>query len=243
MPQLFGLSFLVQLLCIVHMVRTGRPYWWTWIIMIPGIGIAAYLLTQVLPDLQNDPRARNAARGLAKRIDPQKDLRRLRDELARADTVQNRLRLGAEFLELGEPGEAEAVFRDCLRGMHATDPDILFAVAQAQFAQGKAQETHDTLKSLIASNPDFKSADGHLLFARTLEALERLQEALSEYDALEDSYPGEEARVRKAELLRKLGRDADARALIEKTLARTRIAPSYYRKAQKVWIDRAKKLA
>ena len=135
------------------------------------------------------------------------------------------------------------MFRDCLRGMHATDPDILFAVAQAQFAQGKAQETHDTLKSLIASNPDFKSADGHLLFARTLEALERLQEALSEYDALEDSYPGEEARVRKAELLRKLGRDADARALIEKTLARTRIAPSYYRKAQKVWIDRAKKLA
>jgi hypothetical protein len=243
MPQIIGLSMLLQFLCLVHMVRTGRPYWWTWIIVMGSyLGVGVYALTQIVPDLQNDPRARRAAKGLARRIDPQKDLRRLRDELARADTVQNRLRLGGEFLELGEAGEAEAVFRECLRGMHAEDPDILLALAQAQFAQDKAAETFATLSTLISANPNFKSAEGHLLYARALLALDRPQEALAEYAVLEESYPGEEARVRKAELLLALGRNSDARAILEKALARCRIAPAYYRRAQKVWIDRAQQL-
>jgi hypothetical protein len=206
------------------------------------LGVAVYAFTQILPDLQNDPRARRAARGLAKKLDPQKDLRRLRDELSRADTVQNRLRLGNEFLEYGEAGEAEAVFRDCLKGMYVTDPDILLALARAQFAQDKVADAHASLTALIAANPGYKSADGHLLYARTLEGLDRPQEALAEYDVLDESYPGEEARVRKAELLIKLGRNDDARATLERSLERTRIAPAYYRKAQDEWIARAKKL-
>lgn len=243
MPLLLGLSILLQFICLVHVVRSGRPYWWILIILMGSyLGVAVYAFTQILPDLQNDPRARRAARGLAKKIDPQKDLRRLRDELTRADTVQNRLRLGAEFLEFGEAAEAEAVFRDCLRGMYATDPDILLSLAHAQFVQDKIADAHATLGTLIAANPDYKSADGHLLYARTLEGLDRLQEALAEYDVLDESFPGEEARVRKAELLIRLGRKDDARATLEKTLARTRIAPAYYRKAQSEWIERARKL-
>lgn len=243
MPALFGLSILLQFICLVHVVRSGRPYWWIWIIIMGSyLGVAVYAFTQILPELQNDPRARGAARGLAKKLDPKKDLRRLRDELARADTVQNRLQLGAEFLDLGEPAEAEAVFRDCLKGMYASDPDILLALARAQFAQDKIADAHATLGTLIAANPDFKSADGYLLYARTLEALDRPDEALSEYAVLDESYPGEEARVRKAELLIKLGRSAEARGVIDRVLERTRVAPAYYRKAQREWIDRAKKL-
>jgi hypothetical protein len=243
MPVLLGLSILLQFICLVHVVRTGRPFWWIWIIIMGSfLGVAVYAFTQILPDLQNNPRARGAARGLAKKLDPTRDLRRLRDELARADTVKNRMHLGAEFMEVGESAEAESIFRDCLKGMHASDPDILLALSQAQFAQDKVADASATLTTLIAANPDFKSADGHLLYARTLEGLDRSLEALAEYDVLDESYPGEEARVRKAELLLKLDRKDEARATLEKTLERTRIAPAYYRKAQGVWIERAKKL-
>ena len=243
MPVAFGLTILLQIICVVHMVRTGRPFWWVWIIIIGSIvGVAVYALTQILPDLQNDPRARQAAKGIVKTINPERDLRRLREELARADTVQNRMRLGAEFLELGEPNEAEAVFRQCLRGLHAEDPDILLALAQAQFAQDKPQETHETLDTLIRANPDYKSPEGHLLYARTLQQLGRDQDALAEYEVLSDSYPGEEARVRKAELLRKLGMEGDARTVLETVLSRSKLAPAFYRKAQREWINRAKQL-
>lgn len=243
MSEAFGLSIVLQIFCLVHMVRTGRPLWWLWLIVFGSfLGVAVYVLTQVLPDLQDNPQARQAAKGLAKRIDPEKDLRRLREELARADTVQNRMRLGAEFLELEEAAEAEAVFRECLRGMHSEDPDILLALAQAQFAQDKASDAHETLNTLIRANPDYKSPDGHLLYARTLQALNRDQDALTEYEVLSDSYPGEEARVRKAELLRKLGHEGDARTVLETVLSRSKLAPAFYRKAQREWIDRAKQL-
>lgn len=243
MPYLFGLSAVLQFLCLVHMVRSGRPYWWTWIIVAGSfLGVGVYFVTQVLPDLQNDPRARRAARDLHKKLDPTRDLRRLRDELARADTVQNRLRLAGEFMDLGEHAEAEGILQACLKGLHATDADIMLALARAQFAQGKASETVATLDALIAANPGFKSADGHLLYARALEALDKPEAALAEYDVLDDSYPGEEARVRKAELLRKLGRDADARETAQKTLSRVRISPPYYRKAQREWTTRAEQL-
>ncbi|GMU44232.1 MAG: tetratricopeptide repeat protein [Xanthomonadales bacterium] len=243
MTHLFGLSVLLQFLCLVHMVRSGRPYWWTWIIVVGSfLGVGVYLLTQVLPDLQQNPHARRAARGLHRRLDPTRELRRLRDELARADTVQNRLQLAGEFSQLGEHAEAEGILRECLKGLHASDADILLALAQAQFAQGKAEATVATLNALKAANPDFRSADGHLLYARALEALDRAQDALAEYAVLDDSYPGEEARVRMAELLCKLGRDEQARALLEKALARVRIAPPYYRKAQREWIARAQRM-
>lgn len=243
MPPLLILSFILQFICLVHAVRTGRPYWWIWIIIMGSfLGVAVYAFTQILPDLQHDPRARRAAKGLAKRIDPQKDLRRLRDELQRADTVANRLKLGKEFLELGEAGEAEEILRACLKGLHATDADIMLALAQALFAQDKFKEAHATLTALIAANPNFRSPDGHLLFARTLEALDQREAALDEYNTLDDSYPGEEARVRKAQLLFALGRNGEARAVLEKTLARCRIAPAYYRRAQKPWIDQANAL-
>lgn len=241
MLQALGFSVILQFICLVHMVRTGRPYWWTWIIVLGSyLGVAVYALTQILPDLQNDPRARRAAGDLVKRVDPTRDLRKLRDELARADTVKNRLSLGAEFLALGEANEAEGIFRGCLKGMHATDPDILLALAQAQFAQGKAAQTLQTLEDLIAANPDFRSPDGHLLYARSLQALGRSGEALGEYQALEESFPGEEARIRLAELLIAEGRSAEARGLLEKSQERLRVAPAYYRKAQRNWSERAK---
>jgi hypothetical protein len=126
--------------------------------------------------------------------------------------------------------------------MHATDPDILLALAKAQSAQGKAGDTIATLDTLKSANPGYRSPDGHLLYARSLEGLDRDSEALAEYDVLEDSFPGEEARVRKAELLRRLGRDADARAVLEKVIERVRIAPDFYRKAQREWVDRAKQM-
>jgi len=243
MPPLLILSVILQFICLVHCIRSGRPSFWIWILIIGSfLGVAAYAFTQILPDLRHDPRARTAARGLAKRIDPERDLRGLRDELQRADTVQNRLRLAKEFLELGSAMEAEEILRACLKGMNATDTDIMLALAQAQFAQGKFADTEHTLKDLIEANPGFRSSEGHLLFARSLDANGRQAEALAEFDVLDDSYPGEEARLRKAQLLIGMGRSADAKVALETTLARTRIAPPFYRRAQKPWIDQAQAL-
>jgi len=244
MPVLLALSVALQFFCLVHMVRTGRPYWWLWIILIGSfLGVAVYIVTQVLPDLRASPKARRAARRVQQALDPARERRRIEAELAVSDTVQNRLRLARECLALGDAGNAVVLFESCLKGLHANDPHIMLGLAQAQFAHGDAGATRRTLEALITANPAFRSADGHLLYARALEQLGDVDAALHEYEALSEGYPGEEGRMRYALLLRRIGRPEEARRLFDQTLARAKIAPRHYRQENHEWIELAKQHA
>ena len=45
----------VQCLCAIHVYRTGRPNYWFYVILIfPGIGSLAYILTEILPGVRWD---------------------------------------------------------------------------------------------------------------------------------------------------------------------------------------------
>ena len=48
----YGLILLIQIACLIHAGRTGRPYFWFMIILfVPGLGILAYLAVEVIPGL------------------------------------------------------------------------------------------------------------------------------------------------------------------------------------------------
>lgn len=241
MPILVIASVCLQVFCLFHMVRSGRPYWWAWIIVLGAfMGAFVYLVTQVLPDLRHDPAARRAVRNVQKAIDPQREKKRIAAQLEVADTVDNRIRLARECLALGDVLNAEELFGSCLRGPHATDPDIMLGMAHAQFMRGDAAATKKTLDALIAANPSFDSNDGHLLYARSLEQLGDDQGALHEYATLAASYPGEEGRARYALLLKRTNQHAEAQQVFQQILARAKVAPKYYQRAQREWIDLAK---
>jgi hypothetical protein len=242
MPILVAASVVLQFVCLVHVFRTGRPYWWAWIILIGSfLGAAVYLVTQVLPDLRHDPSARRALRRVQKTIDPERERRELADRLELSPTVHNRLLLARERMQAGDPIAAEALYRECLTGLHATDPHLMLGLAQAQFLRGDFGATIATLDALIAANPGFRSTDGHLLYARALEALGNHARAIDEYAALVDNHPGEEARVRYARLLATLGRRADSAQQYRDVLRRIRLAPRHYGRAQREWMEEAKR--
>ena len=63
----------LQLLFVFHTVRTGRETIWIWILVfVPGIGCAAYFITQIMPELGHSRTARKAQNRLTKAIDPQR---------------------------------------------------------------------------------------------------------------------------------------------------------------------------
>jgi len=119
------------------------------------------------------------------------------------------------------------------------DPHLLLELATAQFAAKDFTDARSTLESLIKTNPSFKSHDGHLLYARSLENTNAITEALHEYEALASSYPGEEARVRYGMLLKQQGRTDEANNLFNESIARAKRAPSYYKKKEKHWLAMA----
>lgn len=242
MSPVIVLSVLVQIACAVHVVRTGRPLYWIFIILIGSfIGVAIYVCAEVLPNLGSSPTARRAVRGVRDRVDPEHGKRRATRDLEVADTLDNRRRLAEQGLASGDFQQAEALYGKCLVGMYKTDPHLMLGLAQAQFALGQVSQARATLDALIAANPTFRSFDGHLLYARSLEAEGNVAGALHEFDALVQGFPGEEARVRHAQLLKRDGQHAKAADTLREVVKRASLAPKYYQREQRTWIDLARR--
>ena len=238
----FVLSLLVQVALVVHAIKTGRNSIWIWVlVLLPPIGPLAYVVVELLPELMGSRTARTAARGMRKAIDPRRELRRATATAALTDTVESKAKLAGELLRRGDYAAAMDAYRAGLKGLYQHDPTLLLGLAEAQFAAEDPAAARASLDDLIAHNPDFKSADGHLLYARALEAEGNLVKAESEYRAIAGYYPGAEAKVRYAQLLLKAGKAADARATLDDIVKTAEFAPSHVRRAQAEWIAIAKR--
>ncbi len=236
------LIYIVQFGLIVHVLKTGRQMYWVIILIIaPGIGALAYFIVEILPDLQHNMRARRALRGVKNTLNPGGDLRRREIEHRLSGSVDAARHLATELMEKGRYGEAIAHFRTALGGIYEHDPDILLGLATAQFGDGDAAGCKQTLDLLRDKNPDYRSPEGHLLFARALEALDKLSEAEEEYSRLAGYYPGMEARVRYAGILERLEKTDLARQEYAAILESAELAPRHFRVAQKKWLAEAKK--
>jgi hypothetical protein len=153
--------------------------------------------------------------------------------------VAAKQRYADELVRLGRAADALPIYQTCLTGVFAEDPKLLLGYARAQFEAGDPAGTRKTLDDLIQKNPDFKSADGHLLYARALEGEGNTEKALSEYGALSEYFPGAEAGVRYAKLLIRLDQRPLAQQTLKALLDRAKFAPEHYRKAQREWLDEA----
>jgi hypothetical protein len=236
------LSLTLQIACAVHVVRTGRQYYWIWLILATSfLGVTIYLIAEVLPELRNDPRSRRAARKVLHTFDPERQRRHIKQRLEIADTVENRRALAEECMRLGDYTNAAELYRSILKGVFATDAGFLLGLAQAQANSGDFSAAHTTLDTLFSANPQYRSNDADLLRARVLEAQGDHDTALQQYQTLALSYPGEEARFRYGALLKQNGRFSDARQVFRDMLTRAKHAPRYYRKKERSWLESAQR--
>jgi hypothetical protein len=238
------LSIAIQAGLIIHVIKTGRNQIWIWVLALLSIpGAIAYIAVEILPDLFRSRTAQRTARGFKNAMDPQANLRRYENEARVTGNVAGRQRYAEELERHGKHDEAIAQYRSALTGLYEHDPNLMLGVARSQFAKGDPVAARTTLDELIRMNPDFKSPEGHLLYARALEGEGNFEKSLEEYRVLAPSYPGAEAAVRYAQLLQSQGRREEAQKVARELLEQARIAPAHYRKAQKSWLDAAERLA
>lgn len=236
----FGLSIIVQIALIVHVLKTGRAYYWIFIIFLPGIGPLVYFIVELLPELLESRRGRSAVRGIKKTLDPGADLRQRQKEHKLSGSVDATRRLAGELLESGETEKAIELYETALTGLYEHDPDLLLGLATAQFGNEQFDQARQTLDRLIEHNPDYRSPDGHLIYARSVEACGDVEKAREEYKALVAYYAGAEARVRYGAFLESLGDNDLALEEYEEIVTAAELAPRHYIKAQKHWINEAK---
>jgi hypothetical protein len=239
---IFSVTLAIQAGLIVHVIKTGRNTLWILAIaLLPGAGSLAYIVVEILPEVFGGRTARRTRAGVQRMIDPNRDLRRAAAEVEISGNVDARRRLAEEQYERGRYAEAIEVYHGGLRGIFEHDPTLLLGLARAQFAINDFASARASLERLIRHNPDFKSPDGHLLYARALEAQDALDEAEHEYGAVAPGFPGAEARVRYALLLKRRGKLEDARRILKDLLDGAKLSPAHYRKAQAEWLDQARR--
>ncbi|MBR0874447.1 tetratricopeptide repeat protein [Bradyrhizobium tropiciagri] len=233
---------LLDITLIYHASRTGRLQPWAFIIlMVPLFGALAYIVVELVPEWWGGPGGAQARKRVANKLDPEKQYRDLSDRLATSDTIANRVALATECQNVGRFEEAENHYDHVMRQPQGDDPSYALAKAQAQFARKRPADALATLDALRERWPDFESADGHLLYARALAEVGRVDEALAEYQAVTQYFPGAEARVRYGLLLQVVGRSAEARMVFNELLIQMRRAPRYLRNAQAEWLSIAEK--
>jgi len=234
----------LDVVLIVHAAKTGRFSPWAYIIlMLPGIGSAAYVLVELAPAWLGSYSGQKFQSCVGRTLQPTKRYRQLADNLAITDTIANRADLAAECRVIGKHDEALGLYESILALHLGDEPKFAVGRAQALFDLGRPAEAAAALEELKQQWPDYQSSGAHLLFARALEGAGATHRALDEYEAVAAYYPGAEPRVRQAALLIANGQADHGRVLAQEVVQRLRRAPSHVRRTQAEWLATARKLA
>jgi len=206
MPAIFAITVIIQAFFIYHVFRTGRPYWWAFIILsMPALGCLVYYFVEVFPNSQEHRSARRVGRNLARSLNPDAEMKRRIEEADICGSIANKAALAEECLAAGLTHDAIRLYQSCLAGPHANDPVLIFGLARSYFENGADALAMEQIQQLQTNHPAFKASEVRLLKARTLEESGDTLGALAEYEDIVPTYVGLEAKSRYALLLKKAG--------------------------------------
>ncbi len=237
------LLLLLDVALIVHAVKSGRNTIWIMVIlMLPGIGAVTYAVVEILPEYMGSPKVRRAQSSFAKKLNPTARFNALKDQLTVVDTIANRSALAEEALNIGRYDEALNQYHAIVAMPMGDEPGFFLGLAKAEVGSGDFAGAIVALEEIKRRWPDYNSADGHLLYARSLEGAGRRDEALANYADVATYYPGVEPKVRQAQLLASVGRQAEAKTLAAEVIAGLARAPKHVRDNQREWLADARAL-
>jgi hypothetical protein len=230
---------LAQIACVIHVLKTGRPYWWIWIIFaVPLIGLAAYIYLEVRPswgklDWQSF---------LWKLKSSRERIHILEGNLEESTTVRNRLALAEELHKAGQFDRECEVLSEGLRGAFKDDAQLLMRLAEALLEAGRVAEAEQILGKTVPE----KSADAQLQFAllqaRVLGRQGRNADAERQFQELVSRKKSEGPRYYYAEFLLANGRRDEAVTILTDILHQYRRGTVVWRFLERKWFYAARKL-
>jgi hypothetical protein len=246
MPILGAIVLFIQFCFAYHALKTGRPYWWIFVIMaFPVMGCLIYYFVEVFPNTRESTKAAKAVRdavdGVSRRMDPEKELRQRIADLELNPSIDNRRALAEECLASGLAAEAVKLYRGCLSGPYANDPHLKIGLANAELAVRDAGALKKSAQDLLANHPGYKTGEVTLLLARALEGLGETNAAEAAYADAIKVFSGEEARFRYGAMLRSMGQMERAKGQFAELIKNTERSPEFYRESQADWIKAARK--
>jgi hypothetical protein len=241
-PIVVVLTVLIQACFIFHVFKTGRPYWWAFVILgFPVLGCIVYYFVEVFPSSQEHRTVRKAARKVAQAMAPDAEFMRRVEEVEICGSVENKAALAQECLGRGMTAEAVRLYEQCLTGPYAADPKLRFGLVQACLADKQWARALEAVDALARAQPEFRGSEVALLRARALEGSGDTAAARAAYERLLPGFVGLEARYRYAMLLHSTGQADAARAELQQIVDHARRFRIRHEEEQE-WVTAAQRM-
>jgi len=244
--MLYGYGFvaiLIDLAFAVHVIRSGRPWWWILVIAMvpPPFGWIAYVVLAILPDLFGSRAARSFADNVSNMADPGRGYREKLRQVERVGSAAAKKDLAEECIKRGLFQDAVELYQGAMQGaIGENDPALMKGLARAKLLAGDGVGAVVAYEKLKAMDRAAFDSDTELDYARALQLMGRADDALRQFEAVVPRYPGEEARCRYALFLKQLGHKDRAEALFREIVDNVKHAPGYYRSRQREWYQIAR---
>lgn len=212
--MLYYLIIGLQLYCAYHIYKTQNPpYWYLIILLVPLLGSAIYLFTQI----SKPSSVTSLTKELQDNFQPSKKIEKLEKQLAFADTFQNRVLLAEGYLAVEAFAKAEQTYLQALEGSHSHDYDTQCQLLYCYYQQEKFEKVIEIARRL-QQHSNFEKSQFHFLYGMSLAQLGKDQQALPILQKVDQRYSNYEERLQLSQYYIKLNRPEDARTLLTELL-------------------------
>jgi hypothetical protein len=240
-PMPVYITYFIQILLVIHVMKTGKNRYWIYLLLfLPFVGGVAYFVIEILPEFRTSIQGQRAMRGVRDAVNPGAELQTHQAAWDQSPNADNARRYAQALLNQGQYSQANEVLDQALSGFFSTEPSLLLLKAKSKFDSGDHEESMRVLELLQEANPEFRSAEGHLLYAQALEASGNTEKALQEYREVSLYFPGVEARYCLCLALEAAGNKSEAINEFELLLKDAEVAPAHFQKSQKKWLTLAR---
>lgn len=209
--MLYYLIVALQIYCAYHAYKNHSEwYWYLVIFLLPVIGCAIYLITQVLNKQDLD----KVQKEVVTVLNPTKRVKDLEKKVAFSDTFQSRLNLGDGYLDMKDYLQAIEQYKKALQGHDTNDFYGNTKLVEALFKNGLYQETITTAQR-IENHPDFDKSMCNMYYGLATSETGDLEKAEMLLKKINKRYSNYEERLLLAQFLKDNGKEEDAVALIE----------------------------
>jgi hypothetical protein len=227
-------GIILQAIAILHFARRRPDTFWLWIIIIGGgLGAAAYIVIEVIPDA-------GLLRSTFQIFPRRRHIKQLEAAIVDNPSVGNYEELGYLYLEDKKYAQARACFDRIIAQADTTDPRYRRALAALELGDYPAAVAD--LERVVAADPKFDYNRATALLAFALGKVGETGRALSLFSEVTQVSTLSETEYNYASLLAQEGRAAEAREWAERLLRKKATMPSYLRRRERPWFRRASAL-
>lgn len=240
--SLFGSYYyyiiILQVLAILHALKTGRRQWLYLLIFLPLIGALVYFFTELLPEIKNGTFTAN----LQRYFFPEQKIKEWKRKVQISDNVTNKLGLSSAYAEQKQYEKAIELSKSCLQGLYADDPAIHLQLARQYFGNGQFTECIRHFDALNGINKNrFGVMEDELLYVRAQEGAGLTDVADEGYRRVIRIHHSLEARFYYGLFLKRQLKKNEARAQFQAIREEIKLLPRYLRRRYAQWSRKALK--